>query len=106
MLASGVSSSPDLTTLISLLTQLIGQADTGDWEAAVAMQPELCQRLAALEYHYQSAATARNAPPADRTRLAEIAALINKAELACATRRDQIAPLVSSLKALPDSLKA
>lgn len=106
MFAPGVSSSSNLTTLISLLTQLIGQADAGDWETVVLMQPEVCQQLAELEYLYQSPAAARNTTPADRTRLAEIAALINKAELACATRRDQIAPLVSSLKALPDSLKA
>lgn len=106
MLASGVSSNPDLTAVISLLTQLLGQADAGDWEATVALQPEICHRLANLEHHYQSAATARNTSPADRSRLAEIAALINRAELVCAARRDQIAPLVSSLKALPDSIKA
>lgn len=106
MLASGVASNPDLTALVSLLTQLIGQADAGEWEAVVALQPEVCQRLADLEGRYQTPAVARNAPPADRSRLAEIAALIDKATLACATRRDQIAPLVGSLKALPDSLKA
>lgn len=106
MLAPGVSSTPDLGTLVSLLTQLIGYADTGDWEAVVLMQPDVCQRLAELESLYQSPSTIRNTSPADRTRLAEINALISKAELVCATRREQIAPLVSSLKALPDPIKA
>lgn len=106
MLAPGVASRPDLTALVSLLTQLIGQADAGDWEAVVLMQPEVCLQLAQLERLYQSPAAASTAPPADRTRLAEIVALINKAEAVCATRREQIAPLVNSLKALPDSIQA
>ncbi len=106
MLAPGASSKPDLTAIASLLTQLIAQADVGNWEAVVLMQPEVSQRLAELEQQYQSPAAAINTPPADRTRLAEIVTLINRAESACAMRRDQIAPLVGSLKALPDAIKA
>lgn len=106
MLASAVSPHPDLVTLIALLNQLLGQTEAGDWEAVTAIQPEVCQRLADLQRHYDVPAAARNSLPADRDRLVEIAALVKKAEVACTTRRDQIAPLVNSLKALPDPIKA
>lgn len=106
MLASAASPHPDLLALIALLNQLIGQTETGDWEAVTAVQPEVCRQLANLQRHYDAPATARNSSPIDRSRLAEIAALIKKAEAACSTRRDQIAPLVNSLKALPDPIKA
>ena len=106
MLEPGVSSRLDLGSIISLLTQLIRQAEAGEWEAVVLMQPNVCQQLADLESLYRSPVAISNTSSADSARLTEINALINKAELACATRREQIAPLVGSLKALPDPVKA
>lgn len=106
MHASAVPPPPDLVALIALLNELIRQTETGDWEAVTAMQPEVCLQLANLQRHYDTPATVRNSPPGDRSRLTEIAALINKAEAACTTRREQIAPLVNSLKAIPDPIRA
>lgn len=102
----GLSTHPDLTAIAALLIRLIGQAEAGEWETVALMQTDVCQRLNGLEQAYQSPASARGTSPADRARLAEIIALINKAESACATRREQIAPLVRSLKALPDTTQA
>lgn len=106
MLASEAARHPDLSALVTLLNRLIGQTEAGDWEAVVAMQPEVCQQLADIQKYYESSAATRSPSGAERGKIAEIAALIAKAETNCATRREQIAPLVNSLKALPDSSRA
>lgn len=106
MISTAPPLSADLPSIISLLTELIGRTEAGDWEAVVAMQPEACKQLATLEKLYGPTTAARSISLADRSKMAEIIALIDKAALRCAARREQIAPLVNSLKALPDSIRA
>lgn len=106
MISTGAPLSADLPSVISLLTALIGQTEAGDWEAVVAMQPEVCKQLANLERFYGPTTAARSVSLADRNKMAEIVTLIDKAAMRCAARREQIAPLVNSLKALPDSIRA
>lgn len=103
MRAEDIARQPDLTALVALLNRLIRQTEAGDWEAVVAMQPEVCQKLADLKRYYESPSETFSPTTAERSKIAEVAALITKAETNCATRREQIAPLVNSLKALPDS---
>lgn len=105
MSASAIPTRPDLVSVKALLTQLVTQADAGDWEAVTAIESEVCQQLACLQLYY-NARTELSPSTVDRSKLAEIATLINRAELACTIRRDQIGPLVSSLKALPSAVKA
>lgn len=96
---------PDLVSITALLNQLISQTNAGDWEAVTASQPEVCHQLAYLQRCCDDPTYIRNLPPVDRNKLNEISALINTAELACKTRRDHIAPLVNSLKALPFTIE-
>lgn len=106
MLASAPRPSPDLARLEASLKHLIEQAEAGEWEAIVAMQPIVSQQLADIEIFYAPPGAASTVSAAERTRLSGIIALITKAEALCASRREQVAPLINSLKALPGSSTA
>lgn len=96
----------DISQLFGPLAELISLAEAGEWDAVVALAPNLSQQLASLDRTGKTALLSGQKYPIDREYLAKAIALLEKAGTLCAERREQIAPLVNSLKPLPNSLSA
>ena len=79
------------------LRLLLEAADQGQWETVVDLTPALTASLESL----------RRIPPdqladlAGIRQLGEIATLLERARNTCATRREDIGPLVGALKEMP-----
>ena len=79
------------------LRQLLSAAEQGEWEQVVNLAPSLSASLEA----FRSFSAAAVGDATDRKQLQEIAGMLDQATALCATRKEQIGPLVRSLKEIP-----
>lgn len=104
MSSSSIKTTPEFQFLTESLIHLIDAAKIGNWDQVVTLQPTITESLARFQIMLRRGSENHAIFPVDREHLQTINHLLTNAGALCESRRDQIAPLVSQLKPLQDTV--